>query len=181
MVTGSSIPVAGIFAPEQGMVAALAVVSGVSLGLDLARFRISWLNRRFVLWLAPLLKHDESRRFTGATYLLIGSLLAFLLYGSEVAVPVLLFLSVADPAAALVGRRMPGPRVLGKSPLGTVAFVAVALVVSAVLIGSDAIDYHWGLLAGALIAGLVELAPVPPDDNATIPLVAGAAMHFMGV
>ena len=108
LVAGSSIPVAGIFAPEAGMVVGLAVVSAGGLGLDLVRFRVSWLNRQFLRWLAPLLKHDEGRRLTGATYLVIGALFAFLFYGSDVAVPAMLFLSLGDPAAALVGRRMPG-------------------------------------------------------------------------
>ena len=76
--------------------------------------------------------------------MVIGGLFSFLFFGSEVAVPALLFLSLGDPVAALVGRRMPGPRVLGKSPGGTAAFVAVAMAVVAVLVGSDAIDYHWG-------------------------------------
>ena len=181
LIAGSSIPVAGIFASEWGMVAALAVISGGGLGLDLVRFRNQWLNRLFLRWFSRLLKSDEGRNLTGATYLVIGALFAFLLYGTEVAVPVLLFLSLGDPAAALVGRRMPGPRLFGKSPGGTLAFVALGLVTVGVLTGSGAIDYHWGLLVGALIAGLVELAPGYPDDNLTIPLVAGASMHFLGV
>ena len=163
------------------MVVALAVVSGGGLGLDLARFQIPWVNRRFLLWLAPLLKHDEGHRLTGATFLTVGGLFSFLFFGSQVAVPALLFLSLGDPAAALIGRRMPGPRVMGKSPGGTVAFISVSLVVVAVLVGSNAIEYHWGLWVGALIAGLVELASVPPDDNLSVPLTAGAAMHFLGV
>ena len=181
LIAGTSIPVAGIFASENGMILALAVLSGGALILDLARFRIGWLNRYFLRWLAPLLKHDEGHRFTGATYLVVGGLFAFLFFGSDVAVPAMLFLSLGDPVAALVGRRMPGPRVFGKSPVGTAAFVIVGLGVVAVLVGSDAIDYHWGLWLGALIAGIVELAPVPPDDNLAIPLVGGAAMHFLGV
>ena len=181
LFAGTSIPVAGIFASESGMILALAVLSGGALMLDLSRFRLGWLNRQFLRWLAPLLKHDEGHRFTGATYLVVGGLFSFLFFGTEVAVPALLFLSLGDPVAALAGRRMPGPRVSGKSPGGTAAFVIVALAVVVVLVGSNAIDYHWGLWLGALIAGLVELAPVPPDDNLTIPLVAGAAMHFLGV
>ena len=181
LLAGSSIPVAGIFASDWGMVAALAVISGGGLGLDLLRFRIQWLNRQFLRWLSPLLKSDEGRRLTGATYLVTGALFAFLLFGPEVAVPALLFLSLGDPAAALVGRRMPGPRIFGKSPGGTVAFVVLGLVTVGVLTGSGAVDYHWGLLVGALIAGLVELSPGYPDDNLTIPLIAGASMHFMGV
>ena len=181
LIAGSSIPVAGIFASDWGMVAALAVLSGGGLGLDLVRFRIQWLNRQFLRWLSPLLKTDEGRRLTGATYLVIGALFTFLLFGPEVAVPALLFLSLGDPAAAVVGRRMPGPRIFGKSPGGTAAFVALGLVTVGALTGSGAVDYHWGLLIGALIAGLVELAPVDLDDNLTIPLIAGASMHFLGV
>lgn len=181
LIAGSSIPVAGIFASDWGMVAALAVLSGGALGLDVLRFRFQWLNQQFLRWLSPLLKHDEGRRFTGATFLVVGALFTFLLFGPEVAVPALLFLALGDPAAAVVGRRMPGPRIFGKSPGGTAAFVALCLVTVGVLTGSGAVDYHWGLLIGALIAGLVELAPVDLDDNLTIPLIAGASMHFLGV
>ncbi len=181
LIAGSSIPVAGIFAADWGMVAALAVISGGGLGLDLLRFRVQWLNKQFLRWLSPLLKSDEGRSFTGATYLAIGALFTFLLFGLEVAVPALLFLSLGDPVAALVGRRMPGPRIFGKSPGGTAAFVALGLVTVGVLTGSGAVEYHWGLLVGALIAGVVELAPGYPDDNLTIPLIAGASMYFMGV
>ena len=181
MVAGSTIPVAGIFAPVEAMVAALAVLSGGGLALDLTRFQIPWINRRFLYWLAPLLKDNERRRFTGATFMVIGGLFSFLLFGPQVAVPVLLFLSLGDPAAALAGRRLPGPRVRGKSPGGTAAFVLVSLAVVAALTGGDAIDYHWGLLIGAVIAGLVEMASLPPDDNLTVPLIAGASMHFLGV
>lgn len=181
LIAGSSIPVAGIFAADWGMVAALAVISGGGLGLDLLRFRVQWLNKKFLRWLSPLLKSEEGRRLTGATYLVTGALFTFLLFGPEVAVPALLFLSLGDPAAALVGRRMPGPRIFGKSPGGTAAFVALGLVTVGVLTGSGSVDYHWGLLVGALIAGLVELSPDYPDDNLTIPLIAGASMHFMGV
>jgi dolichol kinase len=70
---------------------------------------------------------------------------------------------------------------LGKSPAGTAAFIAVSLAVVGVLVGGNAIEFHWGLLVGAVIAGLVELASLPPDDNMAVPLVAGAAMHFLGV
>ena len=178
---GSSIPIAGIFAPEYSMVAALGVVSAGGLGLDLLRFRLSWLNWQFLRWLAPLLKREEDRRITGATYMVIAALFVFLLFGSSVAVPALLFLSLGDPTAAVVGRRAPGPRIRGKSPWGTSAFIAVALLVTAVLAGAGVVDYHWGLLVGAVMAGLVELVSVPPDDNLAVPLAAGAAMYFLGV
>ena len=43
------------------------------------------------------------------------------------------------------------------------------------------VQYHWGLLVGAVVAGLVELTPAPVDDNLTVPLLAGTAMHLLGV
>ena len=68
IIAGSSIPIAGIFAAEMGMVLALAVVSGGGLSLELTRFRIPWVNRHFLRWLTPLFKYNEDHRFTGATF-----------------------------------------------------------------------------------------------------------------
>jgi dolichol kinase len=181
ITAGSSIPLTGIFVSESAMVWALALVATGGLVLDLVRFRIGWLNSIFTRLLAPLLKHDEGAHITGATYMVIAALLVYVLYGKDVAIPVMFFLSLGDPAAALVGRDMPGPRVFGKSPIGTAAFIVVAAAVLAVLISADGIEPHWALWVGAAVAGVVELATLPPDDNLTIPLVAGAAMFALGV
>lgn len=181
LFAGSSIPVAGIFAPENGLLLTLAVLAAGGLALDLARFGIGPLNRAYMRWMAPLLKSDEESHVTGATYMLIAALLVFWLYGKDVAIPALLFLSLGDPAAAIVGRRMPGPRLLGKSPGGTAAFAAIGAAAASALLAFGAIEYHWALWPGAIIAALVELAGIPPDDNLTIPLIAGTAMWAMGV
>lgn len=177
---GSTLPIAGIFLPESAMVAGLAILSAGGLGMEMARFKVDSLNQWFVRWFAPLLKADEDRRITGATYMVIAGLMAFLLFDTAVAVAAMLFLSLGDPAAALVGGRMPGPRLFGKSPVGTAAFLVVSLLIVAVLVGSGRFPYHGALLVGAAVAALVELAPVPPDDNLTIPLAAGGAMHLLG-
>ena len=177
-VAGSLPPLAGIFAPMPELVIILAVLALGSLALDLTRFRVSWLNRLFLRWLRPLLKSSEDRRITGATYLLVAAFLSFLLFDQAVAVAVLLFLSLGDPAAALVGRPMPGPRLFGKSPVGTLAFIGVSLLVGAALVGAGIAPFHWGLLAGAVVAGLVELAPLPGDDNLWVPLIAGTVMQL---
>ena len=176
---GSTIPIAGIFAPESAFLVALSVLAVGALALDLARFGIGPLNRFYMRWMAPLLKSDEEAHITGATYMLIAAALVFWLYGKSVGVPVMFFLSLGDPIAAIVGRRMPGPRLLGKSPGGTASFAVVGAAVGGVLLVFGAIEYHWALWAGAVIAALVELAGIPPDDNLTIPLIAGAAMWAM--
>ena len=181
VVAGSCLPVAGILAPGSGFVIALAVLAVGALFLDLSRFGIGPLNRLYLHLMAPLLKSDEEWHITGATYMLIAAALVFWLFGKEVGVPVMLYLSLGDPAAAIVGRRMPRPRLLGKSPGGTAAFMAVGAAVAGILVAAGVVEHHWALWAGAAVAALVELAGFPPDDNLTIPLVAGAAMWAMGV
>ena len=180
VVVGSSIPLAGIFLSETVMVWALSVLAVASVAMELARFNLEGLNRLYTGMLAPLLKADEARHITGTTYMIIAALLVYVLYGEEVAIPVMFFLSLGDPVAALVGRRMPGPRILGKSPLGTAAFIGVGAGVAAVLIAADAIDHHWAIWVGAAVAGVTEIASIPPDDNLAVPILAGTAMYFLG-
>ena len=177
----SAIPFLAIFSSDTVMIVLMAVLSGVALSVETARLALPSLNRRLVPWLKPLLKETEGRRITGATYIALSALAAFLLFDKPIAIAALFFLSLGDPAAALVGTRMGGVRVFGKSPLGTLAFMMVSLGVAGVLSAGGVVPLHWGLAAGAGVAALVELTPLVLDDNVTIPLISGAAMRFMGV
>ena len=176
---GSAVPLAGIFVSTPEISIALGVLAAGSLALDLTRFRVAWLNRLFLRWLRLLLKSSEDRQVTGAVFLLIAAFLAFLIFDKPVAIAALFYLSLGDPAAALVGRPMPGPRFFGKSPVGTLAFIGVSLLVWAVLVGAGVAPLHWSFLVGAVVAGLVELAPLPVDDNLSVPLIAGAVMQYL--
>ncbi len=157
----------------------MGVLALISWGLDLLRFRMAGLNQLFLRWLAPLLKQTEDRKITGASYMLAAALIAFLAFDRQVAVLALFFLALGDPAAALVGSRMPGPRLYGKSPGGTAAFAGVSMLVVLALSLTGGVDYHWSLLVGGVVAALVELAPLPVDDNLTIPLASGAVMQLL--
>ena len=180
VTAGSAIPAVGIFAPEREFLIALAVLAGGALALDLSRFGIGPLNRVYMRWMSPLLKSDEESHITGATYMLIAAVPVFWLYGKDVGAPVMFFLSLGDPAAAVVGSRMPGPRLLGKSPGGTAAFALTGGAIAGLLVATGAVGHHWALWPGAAIAALTELAGLPPDDNLTIPLIAATAMWAMG-
>ena len=160
------------------MVVGLAVLTLLSLSLDLVRFRVPSLNRTFLRWLAPLLKQEEGFKLTGATFMLAAALAAFVAFDRPVAVMALLFLALGDPAAALVGFRGPIPRYMGKSVLGPAAFILVSLAAAAVLAGTGVIEWHWRWVAGAVTAGIVESVRLPLDDNLTVPLAGGAVMQF---
>ena len=174
-----AIPLLAIFIDSGVMVALLAVLSGLALTVEVARLRLPALNRLLLSWLRPLLKQAEGRRITGATHIAVSALVAFLVFDKPVAITALLFLALGDPVAAMVGSRVAGFRVLDKSPLGTLAFVMVSVAVAGVLAASDVVSFHWGLVVGAAIAGLIELAPSVVDDNLTIPLISGMAMTFI--
>ena len=179
MVSGSAIPVVAIFTSSEVMVVLLASLSGLAVVTELGRFALPQLNRHFVRLMSPLLKQSERQAVTGATYLVLASLAAFLLFDKPVAITALLFLSLGDPVAALVGSRVRGPRLFGKSPLGSLAFTVTALAIAAVLMAADVVDHHWAIGVGAAIAAIVELMPLHLDDNVTVPLISGGAMALM--
>lgn len=176
---GTAIPVIAIFLPDHLPAVLAGILAAASLTLDLVRFRLPWLNRLFLKWLNVLLKREESGRVTGATFLLIAACFCFLFFDKPVAVAVLLFLSLGDPVAALVGRPMPGPRILGKSPVGTMAFAAVSLLVLVLLSVAGIAEFSGALVVAALVAALVELAPIPLDDNLTVPLISGSFAQYL--
>ena len=177
----SAIPLLAIFVDSVVMVILLATLSGLALLIETVRLRIPSLNNTLVAALRPLLKEAEDRRITGATYIAVSAVVAFLVFDKTVAIVALFFLSLGDPVASLVGGRMGGVRVWGKSPWGSLAFVVVSIAVVGVLSAAEVVSFQWELAAGAAVAALVELAPLLVDDNLTVPLVSGGAMSLMGV
>ena len=154
----------------------MAALAGAALVVELTRFRLPGLNQVLVRWLKPLLKEAEDRRVTGASYIAVSALVCFLAFDKPIAITALFFLSIGDPAAAIVGSRMGGIRVFGKSPWGSLAFLAVSVAMVGVLSAAGVVSFHWGLAVGAAVAALVELTPSFLDDNLTVPLVGGAVM-----
>ena len=147
--------------------AGAAAVAGL-LALDFARLALPRLNLWFHRLLRPLLTPREARHIAGSTWYLAGILAAVVLFPLGAAVPATWVLALADPAASWVGRRW-GKRSLGAGTLeGFAAFVLVAGAVLSVAVPLPA------ALLGAIIGGLVEIAPWRVDDNLTIPpAVAG--------
>lgn len=176
LVAASTTTLLSFALPEHAYL--LLVGSGALLGLvvDSSRPRFNRINRLFVSVLQPILKPTESSEITGATWFLVAAFFAFFFYGPAIAVPVLMFVAVGDPAAALIGSRTPGPRWWNKSPAGPAAFVAASLGVWAFLAAVGLGSWSWAVVIAAVTAALVEFAPFPTDDNLSVPLIAGAVM-----
>ena len=162
--------------PEHAYMLLLGSSALLGLVVDCIRHRLNVLNRLYLGILSPILKQSETTEITGATWFMIAAFFTFYFFGPEVAVPVLIFVAVGDPAAALVGVHFPGRRLWNKSPAGTVAFVAASLGVWAILSAFSLGAWSWPVVIAAVVAAAVELAPLPADDNLTVPLIAGAVM-----
>ena len=79
-VAGSILPILALFVSEPLPAILAGALALVGLSLDLLRFRVTGINRLFLRYLRILLKSNEGSRITGATYLLIGSCLSFVLF-----------------------------------------------------------------------------------------------------
>ena len=96
-------------------------------------------------------------------------------FSKPVAVAALSFLIVGDTVAALVGRAIGRVRIFGKTLEGSLACFAACLVIGWVIP-----ELTWGVtVVGALMATLIELLPIPLDDNLRIPLASGFAITLM--
>ena len=155
--------------PSRAVSAAVgAAAVAALLGLDVARLAIPRLNHWFHRLLRSLLLPREAQRVASSTWYVAGILAVVALFPLEAAVPATWVLALADPAANWAGRRW-GRRPLGTGTLeGFAAFVLVAGAVLSVAVPLPAV------LLGAIVGGLVEIAPWRVDDNLTIPpAVAG--------
>jgi dolichol kinase len=124
-----------------------------------------------------LMRGDEAGRLSGASCVMIASVLCVALFPKPVAVTALLFMSVSDALASLVGMRSKGPRWFGASLAGSSAFFVSATLMALLFLH----DQPVAALAGAVVGTIVEALPLRigkarVDDNITVPLSAGLVM-----
>ena len=122
-----------------------------------------------------VLREEEKPTLMGSTYFLFSAILTILLFPKSIAIVSILILILSDTLAALVGKGIGKVQIFGKTLEGTIAFFLSALLIIWIY---PNLDRFSGSLA-ALGAAVIEILPIPLDDNLTIPLVAGAIM-FLG-
>ncbi len=176
LIAATSTTLLSLPMPEHAYMLLLGGGALLALATEASRLQVGALNRLFMLVFAPILKQSEASEISGATWFLVAAFFTFFFYGPDVALPALLFVAVGDPAGALVGTNFPGPRYWGKSPSGGVAFIAAALAVWAIVCAAGFGSWSWAVVIMAVVAAAVELAPIPLDDNLTIPLIGGGVM-----
>ncbi len=182
-----AIPIGYLFLPRDSVLRVIIPIAAGSLILDLARLRNRLLGKTFLKVSKSLLKKDERARLTGSTYLLLASVVCVFFFPRPIAIAALLFLALGDPAASFVGRRI-GRTHIGKKTLeGSLACLGTCLAVGFIIFLLSVFlpslsSFHLRpeiIFTGALTATVVELLPLPLDDNALIPMLSGMAMQIV--
>jgi dolichol kinase len=184
------IPLAAMFIGKgqdrmSALVIVLAILALVLLLADYLKLRHHGFKTFFVSAFGELLRrHEKQGGITGSTIVVASAALTILLYRHEIAIAALLFLSLGDSMAALVGRRYGRiGLVCGRTLEGSLAALVSCLFVSTVLLILTPM-FHWNLtpfalFAGSVVATLAELVDMPLDDNFRIPILAGLAMELL--
>ena len=148
------------------------------LTIDLARLRIPAFNQLIFTRFGSFIREGERYKLTGTAPYVLGIAVSLYAFSLEIATAAICFLAFGDVSATTVGERYGRTKIGEKSLEGTIAFAAAALL-SALLL--SAIGVHLMarvMILGAVVAAVVELLPLPINDNLAIPLIAGGAMEL---
>jgi dolichol kinase len=170
------IPIGLLHLPPTLSRRVLIVAAVGLLVVDLVRIHHPKLRSYFTAFFGHLIRRHERETITGATYLVISALVVSMLFDVEVAAAALVYLIVGDTLAAMVGKAWGRTPVFGKSLEGFLAGFASSFAAAWALVPSLG---PGPLAVGAFVAALVEILPIPVDDNFRIPLVAGLVLEWL--
>lgn len=184
LIGGSLFPILAFFVSEQTLLIALSAVTFAFLIMESIRLLSSRANELFSRYFHGMLKEEERRRPTGSSYLLVASLLAFLLFDRDVAITCLFFLAVGDPMAATFGEQLGSRRAFGWGWhawgwRGGLACFLSCLAIGMVLTQIGLNISPFLIVVGSAAAALITLLPWPIDDNLIIPLFSGGVMTLI--
>ena len=125
-----------------------------------------------------LRNHEISGKYTGATWVFIASTLSIAVFPKEIAVLSLVFMSIGDTTAGIIGRKFGRIKFYNKTFEGALAGLIVCLIIGLMM---DLNLPNVIIIVGAFSAMIIELIPVSLDDNLRIPLFSGTIMYAMSI
>lgn len=149
------------------MLPILGIFTFIFLAVDLGRTRVSWINKVFKRFFNFMMRsHELKGQLTGATWVMISACFVIYFFPREIAILCLIFMSVGDTTASLVGKTIGKTKVGNKTVEGFFGGLAICLVIAWYF---PVVPRLVGI-SGALAAMIIEILPVPVDDNLSIPL-----------
>ena len=165
-----------VFPEKWVFVKLLSILMVLFIIFDILRHKVAWVKSLFSLFLDSMLRsHEQEGKLTGATWVMIGAVISIILFSKPVAIIALIFMSLGDTAAGLIGQRYGKHKIWNKSWEGFFGGLFVCII----------IGMNYSLLpitislSGAVAAMVMEILPIPLDDNFKIPLGAGAIMMML--
>jgi dolichol kinase len=169
------------------VIAIAAACTALGWGMEISR-KLSERANRFMMWMfSPVAHPHEAHHINSATWY-VTALFALSLTRSPVLGAIaLMVLGVADPCAAIIGKRY-GKRRLsnGRSFEGAAAFAISGTIAAAGLLSIAHPEVASGAAlamcaAAAICGGLTELYLKRVDDNLGIPIAAAAAAWLVSL
>ena len=124
-------------------------------------------------FISMLRLHEMDGKYTGATWVFIGSILTIAIFPKEIAVISLIYMCIGDTVAGLVGRKFGKMKFYDKTIEGSLAGLIVCLLSGYLVQLSLPLVV---VFSGAFAAMFIELLPISIDDNISVPLFAGTIM-----
>ena len=187
---GVALPV-GIFygpdllqVPQATASVIIGALFGVALLIEMLRFRNPLIGALFRKWFGSMLRVNESRSLTGATYVMGGSFLCSLIALQGGLAPAAAFLALTlfilgDAIAALVGKGIGRIRIGAKTLEGALGcFILCALLACLVFPRLKGFPDVWTIPSLLLISALVAILELFPirlgrwclNDNLYVPV-----------
>ncbi len=137
------------------------------------------LSKIFSNWIDFMMRDNEKRgELTGATWVFVGALFTILLVPDPYNVLSLLFLSIGDTFAAIIGTRFPYIKLGKKTLSGSIAGLFSCLFIG--LVVDIPISYEI-IIFGSFMAMFIEILPLPINDNVSIPIFSGLSMYYFSL
>jgi dolichol kinase len=124
---------------------------------------------------------DKAGYLLGTTNFLIANLFCIIFFSKSVAITALVFLTYGDAMATIIGKKYGKIRFFkGKSLIGTGSFFLTCVLLGIIMRFLPGIYLTFPvILIGAFVAAIVELLPIPLDDNLTVAPIACVVMEIL--
>ncbi len=156
----------------------LVVLTAVAIVIDVVRVNDRRVRAWFKGFFRGMIREHENLSLLGSSYLLLAALLAVEIFPLRIAATALGFTILGDAMAAIVGRAWGRTRLYRKSLEGAIGGLLACLAWATVVAATGKMPWE-AAIAGALVASLVEILPIPLDDNLGMTLISAYAMRLL--
>lgn len=172
--SSSLIPLSYIFLDKKIVLVFTTSLFILFLTVEFMRFKIPKFKKLFKKIFGKMLKKEEEKKITGATWLMLSFTLCILIFKKEIAILSLLFVSISDTIASIGGKLFGKHRLMDKTLEGSILFFISAFIITLFF----KINIYLKLFS-SFAGTIAEIIPFPLDDNIFIPLVTGGLIQIL--